>query len=444
MFLIATLPTYLIRFKILGIPSTLSEVMILIVFAVWLIKNFKNIITNLKYKISNTKYKIIPYPFAVEMITLLIISFVSAGVAGFTNEALGAWKAYFFEPILLFIVMINIFKKEDIKKILWPLAVSAFVIALFAVYQKFTGAWIANEFWAAEPTRRVVSFFGYPNAVALYLEAIIFLTIGWTANQLSIINYQLTIKKKLKIIFIFLIIIVSLLAVVFAKSVGGAIGIGAGLIFFGMLVSKKSRITTAGVLLLILISIFSFTTTRNLAIKYLTLNDFSGQVRRLQWEETWAMLKDGRIITGAGLANYQKVIKPYHVDGFFYNKNNSPDFRMKIVWGGDYYKKKYWQPLEIYLYPHNIFLNFWSELGLAGMLIFIWIIIKFYYLGFKMLRTAENKFLIIGLLSAMTAIVVHGLVDVPYFKNDLAAIFWILIIMLCLIDLRTEEPNLKS
>lgn len=30
-------------------------------------------------------------------------------------------------------------------------------------------------------------------------------------------------------------------------------------------------------------------------------------------------------------------------------------------------------------------------------------------------------------LASMAALLVHGLVDVPYFKNDLAVLFWILI-----------------
>ncbi len=33
--------------------------------------------------------------------------------------------------------------------------------------------------------------------------------------------------------------------------------------------------------------------------------DHSGQIRRSQWKETWEMLKDNRIIQGAGLANYK-------------------------------------------------------------------------------------------------------------------------------------------
>jgi len=92
--------------------------------------------------------------------------------------------------------------------------------------------------------------------------------------------------------------------------------------------------------------------------------------------------------------------------------------------------------LEIYLYPHNLVLNFWSELGLAGLLLFIWIILKYFWLGISSLslrgsasdrsNLTTEKYLVIGLISAMVVIIVHGLVDVPYFKNDLAIMFWLL------------------
>ena len=69
MFLIAALPSYLIRFKIFSIPFTLLEIMILIVFVAWFIKNYKFIVSNQKSKIINR------YPFDLEIILLLIISF---------------------------------------------------------------------------------------------------------------------------------------------------------------------------------------------------------------------------------------------------------------------------------------------------------------------------------------------------------------------------------
>ena len=48
MFLLALLPTYQIRFDVLGVPMTLLEEMIFIAFAVWLIRNYKLFLKMLK------------------------------------------------------------------------------------------------------------------------------------------------------------------------------------------------------------------------------------------------------------------------------------------------------------------------------------------------------------------------------------------------------------
>jgi hypothetical protein len=59
-------------------------------------------------------------------------------------------------------------------------------------------------------------------------------------------------------------------------------------------------------------------------------------------------------------------------------------------------------------------------------------------------RTKDEsaKFLGLGILGAFVVIVVHGLVDVPYFKNDLACLFWVLIALLSL--LRLQQKNLSN
>jgi len=85
--------------------------------------------------------------------------------------------------------------------------------------------------------------------------------------------------------------------------------------------------------------------------------------------------------------------------------------------------------LEIYLYPHNIVLNFWSELGFLGLLLFLWIALKYLWLVFINYFKKRDGFTL-GLCLAMLVILIHGLVDVPYFKNDLAAMFWLFIAML--------------
>lgn len=440
MLMLAALPAYLIRFKAFSLPFTLLELMILISFAVWFLfhTEFLNFVRG-RYGFKNFKEnrsKRKKYPFGIEICLLLIVSYVAVVVAGFSDSALGIWKAYFFEPVLVFVLILNVFREEN--KILWPLVISALAISLLAVWQKFTGVWIFNEFWAAAETRRVTSFFGYPNAVGLYLGPLILIMIGWLASRIK------SSRRLLAEGLIGLTAILSILAIYFAKSRGALLGVLAGFIIFGLLVNKKARIATIVVLAILTIGIAVSQPIRHKAYDKVIYNK-SWQIRQAQWAETWEMLKGGKIITGAGLANYKKSITPYHTEGIFYNDGTDPEFHRWTVWNAEY-RARAWQPLEIYLYPHNIFLNFWTELGLAGLLLFIWIIGKYFYVGIKMQSAGqktrdgpENRYLILGLVCAMVVIVIHGLVDVPYFKNDLAIMFWVFLAMMSLMNLRVKN-----
>lgn len=434
--LIVALPTYLIRFQIFNLPTTLLEIMILITFTVWLLKfyilNFKNLLKNKKETNS--------YPFSWELIFVLLVSLAAAGATGFSLGALGIWKAYFLEPILLFILIFNVFKnKKDLLNILLAFLISAAAISLFAIFQKITGLFIANPFWAAATTRRAVSFFGYPNAVGLYLAPLILIFIGWLFSYPWKNIYERLTQK----IIIFLTIIISLLGIYAARSEGALIGVAAGLSVFGLLAGKKQRIITLTLPIIIVGGVFWFAPTNNFVITKLTLRDLSGQIREQQWKETFSMLIPDKIFTGAGLNNYQNAIKPYHQEGIFFNYDNLPNFDA-VVWASSTLRTKYWQPVEIYMYPHNIFLNFWSELGLVGALLFIWLIAKYLVISFKLesalsRSTNPNKYLVLGLMTAMITIVVHGLVDVPYFKNDLATMFWIFFALLGFLNLNYRQ-----
>ena len=189
--------------------------------------------------------------------------------------------------------------------------------------------------------------------------------------------------------------------------------------------------------------------------------DVSCRYNELAGRETFLMMKgDYRWLIGTGLSGYQAAIRPYHQEGIFFNFSRDIDFRQQIVWGSEEYKAKHWQPVEIYMYPHNLVLNFWTELGLLGASLFIWIIIKFYNSGIKTFiqnskftctrltgeiqnskQVNNEKYIILGLIGAMTVIIVHGIVDVPYFKNDLAIIFWVLLAIAGILKLGTKEEE---
>ncbi len=451
------LPTYLIRSKLLA-PFTILELMILINFIVWFSKNISLIHLGLKNRLNKTGVAV-EYPFGIEMVLVAMVGMFGVAMAGFSSNALGIWKAYFFEPILLIIVIYQIFGRleinfeEKFKKLATPLIYSAILIAVIAIYQKMTGNLIYNTLWQAGSTRRVVSVFGYPNAVGLYLETIIMyafalglITLGVTQNKL--IDEQKITSKKFdapKFLFYLVALTMSLLSIAFTKSNGALLGLIGGFSIFSLLYSRQTRLIWMGTLLICTSLFFATGFQKEKITEYLTLQDFSGQVRKIGWDDSWKMLKDGRIFTGAGLSNFQNTVAPYHVPGFYFNRDHDANFLGKLLIFNDAYRAKYWQPLEVYMYPHNIVLNFWSELGLFGLLVFTWLIGKFYYLAVKYLHAAKGhtRLIIITTISAMTTIIVHGLVDVPFFKNDLAIIFWLPIVILGLYQLEYKTANLK-
>ncbi len=433
-----TLPAYLLRFQLSPVPMTVLEVEISILFLVWIVKTLKHKNIKALKQLRITNYELL-IPAILFFLTATIAIFVSPDL----RSAAGLWKAYFLEPLLFFIVFISVIKKDDLKNVFKFLSLSVFLLSLFAIYQKFTGAFITNPFWSAEATRRVTSIFPYPNALALFLTPIVVVMIGVLVmkiqeykNKNTRIQENKNIKKeKIKnfilVFFYSCIFIVAALAIYWTKSKGAMLAILAGLIFYAIFF-KGHRKIFIGILVVAIFSFFLFFlfSHTNLANTLKGTSTVEGgdsiNTRIDMWRETWQMLKT-RPILGVGLSGYQAVVAPFH-------------------------QKNY---IEIYLYPHNIFLNFWTEIGLFGLLAFLGIVVWFYRIGFschsgldpesqkilnpsisagrqvqddnkKKLQVTSYK-LQVTIMAGMAALLAHGLVDVPYFKNDLSVLFWILV-----------------
>ncbi len=421
--LLSLLPSYLIRFSIFSIPTTFLEIMILALFALWLFKSqpWKR----LKKKNWLIRYK--KYPYRFEIILILLIAWLSLLLVNFNLSALGIFKAYFLEPIIVYILIINI-SKGSTKKIVWPLVISAFYLSLIALWQQISAI---DPLFSSE----ISSVFNYPNALGLFLGPIILLMLGLYFNYPKRSNLIVANQK----IFILITLIISIASMILSQSFGALIAVFLSFLFFLILYNKSSRKLALIIVLISTLLLFLYQPALSYIKQRIALKDLSGQIRKQQWQETTAMLKDGRMITGAGLNNYQIALKPYHQDGIFV-KNDDPLWHHKTVWDENY-RKKVWQPVEIYLYPHNIFLNFWSELGLFGALFFIFLIFRVLFELLLKLKKIDKKqrAIILGIISSILVILIHGLVDVPYFKNDLAILFWLIIALAAIVKLRNKK-----
>ncbi len=388
------LPAYLIRFNLFGLPLTWLETMIIILAVVLLIKK------QVDFK------KIFHDDFFWPIMAILAAATLAVFVSPDKLHALGAWKAYFVEPIIFYWLMLSIILvRRQLEGLFWALGVSVIYLAISAIVQKIFVIGVPQAFLTSSGgVDRVVSFFGYPNALGLFLGPIVVVFFGFLyyKNSDSLLLY---LDNAQRFWLKFLVVILGLLTIVWAQSEGAilAVAISVWLMLFFM---KKTRVLALILLILSVIVFIADAGVRALIISKLFLHDWSGMVRLKIWSETWAMLKDHWLL-GGGLAGYPISIIPYHVNKWF----------------------------QIFPYPHTILFNFWSELGFAGVVAFIWLGVKYIWLNLKNIfssgwrqakelpfdKLASFIFLLAGL-----EIIIHGLVDVPYFKNDLSALFWLL------------------
>lgn len=404
----ALLPTYLLRFSIFGIPTTVLEGMLWIIILVSLYKYKKN------HRILFTKNN-----HSLIFATLLFL--LGATIALFTSidlrAALGEWKAFYIEPVLLFLVLamtMEAQKKNDtsiIDRLITGLLVGGLATALFAIYQYWSGGtFVPYAFWENRQTYRVTAWYGFPNAIGLYLGPLFALALYQIKKQWEKLKgckiqdtnkTQITNNNLQKNLFIgnwilfvscILFLISSLLACWYSKSTGALVGIAASIGLL-LIIYKKTRWLAIILGIIGLAGIIAMPADNSLR-QELLMQDRSGQLRIDMWGETIELLKSHPLV-GAGLASYSELIAPYRID----------------------------KKIEVFHHPHTIFMTMWVNIGLIGLIGFVWVVVWFYRMGCVQLKNPITPYL----LASMTCVIVMGLVDSPYIKNDLSIFFWLLI-----------------
>lgn len=389
------LPLYVVRFHIGPIPTTLLEIAILILTGVWMMQRGKEGIQSSWTRLTAWRWPLLLW---------LIAGIVGVIVSPVTLQALGLFRAYFIEPLLVFLMGLDVMRTEDDRSRLWKhFSIATILCGIWAGIQMLTG-WGIPHPWDAVEGRRATGPFPFPNALALFVTPIAALAMAKVVHALD------TMKEAGRTQgpslhgawWDIAVVVFGVFAMLCAQSDGGLVAFG-GATFIALLMHKHSRrfaieLAVAGLIAIVLIA-----PLRTHITKIIFFQDWSGMVRTVMWKETGTMLQDHAIF-GAGLAGYPAAIAPYH----------------KATW------------MEVFQYPHNILLNLWSETGLIGIVAFGWIVVTWIKTG-RQDGQDDGSFLHKAcrpvILSVLCAMLIHGLVDVPYFKNDLAVAFWLFVLL---------------
>jgi O-antigen ligase len=307
------------------------------------------------------------------MAAWVAVTLLAVAIAPSLHAALGLWRAFVLEPVLWLLVAcaLQVDREALWKQLSWVV----WVLAGVAAFQ-FVSGWFIPSPWNVGilEGRRATGIFPFPNALALFVAPV---------GALAIARF---LEKRTWMDGV--TVLASVLAVALAKSEGAGVALAAVAVVAGF-ASPKFRKWTALAVGLGCAALLLVAPLRTKVVQEVTFKGWSGKVRLVIWEETVTMLKD-RPFFGAGFGAYPTVIKPYH-------------------------KATY---LEIFQFPHNALLNIWSETGVLGLLVVLWLAVTWIKAGKDARMVA---------LAPLLAIAVHGLVDVPYFKNDLAVLFWMLV-----------------
>lgn len=382
--LIVALPTYLLRGNIGPLPTTALEMAFGAIALLWLVKYAHADWPKLKELAKKNKL--------IFIFTALFLT--GTFIAALTNpnllKALGLWRAYFLEPIILFAIIAA--RQIDYKFLRDSLAISSISVSTLAIIQMVFGGPFPPSLWDDQLFGRPTSFFTTPNAIGLFITPILLLLLPALSRLLN--------KKMERGDFCRTgIFILGLLAVLASFSQGAWAALGAGVLVYLFVIGKRKSVAT--ILTLGILTVVLIPSLRSA----FTFQDQAGQNRLTLWTYSMEYLTASpkHFVLGSGLR-------------MFFNEVQRPHYNV--------------EEMERLIYPHNIFLNFWLETGLAGMVSFFGVFGYLIYCGIKIYK--KDRLFGAAILGALIAFIIHGLVDVPYFKNDLAMMFWVLAGMILL------------
>jgi O-antigen ligase len=374
----ALMPWYTVRWHYGPLPTTLLETGILVTIAIFAIESWRQ--------------RIMPVwrsPFTLPALLFIVAGAISVLIAPSHSAALGLYRAYILEPIAFFVAVSFVVRSwAQARLVLLGLAISGIALAvpnLYVVLQAIRHH--ALNLAGAPP----VAVYQTPNAVALFLIPLI-------AVASAVVIYSPDVRDRWASAAF---LVIALPAALLTFSRGGYVA----LLVIGLLLalSHRSRIWLVPTLALVALAFSRIPAVASRIGHQLNPADPNNSLdqRVRLWKATLRMLQDHPIF-GTGLSGFGRSINGYrYVSGYS----------------------------DQLIYPHNIVLNFWTETGLLGLAAFAWIFVRAAQVGWRGWRmgTPSWRPLQLGVLLALVGMIVHGLVDVPYLKNDLSLEFWVLL-----------------
>ena len=371
-FTAACLPLYAARFHYGPLPTTLLENLILGTIAVYLVARWRE-----------HRLRLVRTPYDIPIVLLLVAGAISVAVASDHRAALGLYRAYFIEPVAIFYVAVDLFARvTDVKILLTGLGIGTTVFAALNL-----GALaIAIAQHAVKLGAPPSAIYTSSNEVAMFLEPPF-------AMATALLLYGESGRQRRWVLVWWLFVTASLL-LTFSR---GALGALAVYMLFTIVSAKpelRRPLIVVGIAVVVVAAIGLVVAANTPLVE--TRFSFIGL--HFAW--------NGR--TNIYVHTIETIVQ-------------HPIFGVGL---GNFVFISHRRPL---IYPHDLYLSLWVEIGLLGLVAFLWIMLRLLFETYRAFRSAMGfeKALLWGVAGALLMWAAHGIVDTPYFKNDMSAEFWI-------------------
>jgi len=277
--------------------------------------------------------------------------------------------------VLLFLVGISL-SGNDRNRLIRCILLAGLSISILAIYQYFFGFRNLSNY-VAKLGISDASVLDYINRKRIFFP---FVTPNILAGYLAM-NITLALSNKNKTWFILSLSFALLLT----KSLGALLSLFLALAVYFYLQGKLKKRN-----FLFLLGFLIFTgaifMARSVNQKQHLQPVFSTMMRLNYWRDTLRIIKASPLI-GVGLGNFN---------------------------------------LPLSRYAHNSYLQLWAEMGILGLISFLWLIISVFSYGLKTMKNSPDKNQIAALITASGVFLIHNLVDFSFFLPEVNLIWWVI------------------
>ena len=292
---------------------------------------------------------------------------LAAVMAPDLREGLGLWRAFFLEPSLWLAAATAVFAKRNPRPLLWGALGAIGLLTAWTIGQLIGGTAITHD-------DRLLGPYQTPNYLALILVPLTLLVVTWPRRELIAVRLVAAA--------------VAVGGLVATNSRGGQLALAAGLVV-SLAFLRGRRLKQASVALAVA-AVVAVAVLGPRLVQHPEEPVVSA--RPVIWREAVAIIKENPWL-GNGPGQFQDV------------------FTERVKGNQDHLLYVAPQALN----PHNLGLVLWAEWGMLALLGWLGVLVAF---GMTVWR--RRSYWQIVPVSMMAAILVHGVVDTPVLKNDLA------------------------